>query len=170
MRTCIIVDCDDVLYRCNLESVSKLNQEIGSSYSIEDITHWGMMKNPLDQRIKYFSDPDFVSNIPLYLGAKEFISALCEYADVVLASCINKECMEVREKSLKMNFPQIKDIYLGDTKKHIYGDILLDDGLHNLSESPCKHLVVFDQPWNRNNSDFERVHNYSEFLSLVENL
>ena len=51
MRTCIIVDCDDVLYRCNLESVSKLNQEIGSSYSIENITHWGMMKNPLDQRI-----------------------------------------------------------------------------------------------------------------------
>lgn len=117
MRTCIIVDCDDVLYRCNLESVSKLNQEIGSSYSIEDITHWGMMKNPLDQRIKYFSDPDFVSNIPLYPGAKEFISSLCEYADVILASCINKECMEVREKSLKMNFPQIKDIYLGDKKK-----------------------------------------------------
>ena len=75
MRTCIIVDCDGVLYRCNLESVSKLNQEIQSSYSIADITHWGMMKNPLDQR-----------------------------------------SMEVREKSLKMNFPQIKDIYLGDTK------------------------------------------------------
>ena len=167
MQKIIIIDCDDVLYQCNQEAVSRLNETHNYSFSIEDITKWGKLDSPLDQRLDFFFDPDFVSGIPLYPGAVEFILQLNHVAQVILATCVPQCCISARKESLRIHFPEIKDIYIGEKKDSLKGDYLLDDGIHNLEKSSCIHPVVFDQPWNKD-SRFPRVKNYGEFLELIE--
>ena len=72
----IILDCDDVLYQTNEAALERLNEELGTSYGLEDITKWGTISRELDCRLEYFQDPEFIWGLPVYDGASEFIASI----------------------------------------------------------------------------------------------
>jgi 5'(3')-deoxyribonucleotidase len=74
---------------------------------------------------------------------------------------------------LKKHIPDFDkhNVISAHRKDAVVGDILLDDGLHNLRDFPGIPCI-FDQPWNRSEdlSGGFRVHGWAEFVELVIDL
>ena len=165
----IILDCDDVLYRTNEAALDRLNKELGTSYVLEDLTKWGSISPELDKRIKYFQDPEFVQAIPVYEGAVDLVSTLSGSCKVILATSVDARCAQARVHAIRRDFQMImeEDIFICDSKDHLKGDIMLDDGYHNVESSAAILPVLFERPWNRNEGYNPSVQTYGDFLKLV---
>lgn len=165
----IILDCDDVLYRTNEAALDRLNKEQGTSYVLDDLTKWGSISPELDKRIKYFQDPEFMQTIPVYEGAVDFVSTLAGFCKVILATSVDARCAQARVHAIRRDFQMImeEDIFICDSKDHLKGDIMLDDGYHNVESSAAILPVLFERPWNRNEGYNPSVQTYSDFLKLV---
>lgn len=63
-----------------------------------------------------------------------------------------------------------KDVIIAHDKKLINGDVLIDDGVHNLENAKYKKLL-FDQPHNRSYNAEEngmiRVHDWNEIYRAI---
>lgn len=125
----VIVDCDDVIYKCNEEALRLLNHECGTTFRKSDIHNWGMNCSGVDARLKYFSDPEFVTNQPLYPGAKEFIACLLNKdVEVMFATNVPPQCAGVRVSAIVRDFPEIpiSNILIGGRKDLLAADMMLD--------------------------------------------
>ena len=173
-RLQIGLDVDDILYDCNAFALDRLNREEGIEppLRIYDIKGWGEGQSPVDRRIRYFSDPDFVAAQPILPGAQAFVRSLCEVAEVFFVSAVPPACMSARALRLRHDFPEVpaENILLGTRKDLVRLDILLDDGAHNISHSPATYPVLFRKPWNVHLSGLLSVNTYDDFLHLVEML
>lgn len=166
------LDVDDILYDCNAYALARLCREekIDPPLTIYDIDGWGQTGSVTDARLRYFSDPAFVSAQPLLPGAVEFVEALCRKADVFFVSAVPPECMSARAMRLCRDFPWVPEgnILLGTRKDLVHLDILLDDGAHNIVHSPAAYPVLFRKPWNTHLSGLLSVNSYDDFLHLVD--
>lgn len=165
----IILDCDDVLYRTNEAALERLNKEHGTSYVLDNITKWGAISPELDRRMKYFQEPEFIQDVPVYEGAVDFVSTLSGFCKVILATSVDKRCAQARVHAILRDFPMIREenIYICDTKSHLRGDIMLDDGYHNIKCSAARIPVLFERPWNRCEEYYPSVRTHVDFLKLV---
>ena len=173
-RLQIGLDVDDILYECNEYALDLLNraENINPPLTIHDIRSWGGNAGRVDDRLRYFADPEFVKNQPVLKGAKEFVNKLCEVADVFFVSAVPPACMSARAMRLAADFPQVPvaNILLGHRKDLVHLDILLDDGAHNIERSPASYPVLFRKPWNTHLSGLLSVTSYDDFLHLVDML
>ena len=173
-RLQIGLDVDDVLYDCNGYALEWLNRDEGIEppLRIYDIRGWGEGQSPVDGRIRYFSDPTFVASQPILPGAKEFVRQLCAVAEVFFVSAVPPACMSARAMRQRRDFPEVpaENILLGTRKDLVRLDILLDDGAHNISQSPATYPVLLRKPWNTHLSGLLSVNTYADFLHLVEML
>lgn len=171
-RLQIGLDVDDILYDCNAYALERLNREerMDPPLRIYDIRSWGEGNSPADRRIRYFSDPDFVAGQPILPGAQEFVQKLCEVAEVFFVSAVPPACMSARALRLRADFPEVpaENILLGTRKDLVRLDMLLDDGAHNISNTPATYPVLFRKPWNMHLSGLLSVNTYDDFLHLVE--
>lgn len=170
MKTKIILDCDDVLYPCNQRALELLNEEKGTKFTLNHIFKWGIMGTDLDERLKYFKDPSFIRELHPYEGARGFIRALSKMGEIFVATSVAPMCAGERVTSILKYFPEIspENILIGSRKDMLHGDILLDDGMHNIIDSKVDYPVLFRQPWNQRESGALAVSNYDEFLSFVQ--
>ena len=166
----VILDCDDVLFDCNNTGVQLVNKAYGTNFTIYDIRNWGPTGGLIDKRLEYFSDPTFISNLPPYAGAKEFVSKLSRKAEVFIMTNVQPSCASVRFESIVRNFPEINpsNIIIGGRKDLVYADMMLDDAYHNLENSLVTHPVLFQRPWNYGKAGVLSVNGYDEFLQLVD--
>ena len=169
------VDVDDVLYLCNQHAIDLLSRERDlGGLGIYDIQSWGESgtKSILDERLAYFSKPEFVLSQPLIPGAQEFISKLSERAEVFFVTAVGKNCMNERASRLIKDFPQVpeRNIIIGSRKDRISLDVLLDDGAHNILGTSAKYPVLFRRPWNNNLTGLLAVNTYDDFLRLVDQI
>ncbi len=173
-RLQIGLDVDDILYECNAYALELLNhsENIEPPLTIHDIRSWGENAGRVDDRLRYFGDPDFVASQPVLKGAKEFVAKLCEVADVFFISAVPPACMSARAMRLAADFPEVPtaNILLGHRKDLVHLDILLDDGAHNIERSPASYPVLFRKPWNTHLSGLLSVTSYDDFLHLVDML
>lgn len=165
----VVLDCDDVLFMCNETALQKLNGK-GHQYKLTDINHWGILGNGLDERLPYFEDPEFISQLPLYPGAKEFVRKLSKRAEVVIATNVPAQCAGARIDAIVRNFPEIKisNILIGGRKDLLNADMMLDDAPQNLEGANVRYPVLFRQPWNYGKTGLLSVSAYHEFLTLVD--
>lgn len=166
----IIVDCDDVLFDCNGYAVEKLNKETRHTFKKEEITAWGILGNGLDKRLPYFSNPDFIREMPVLPGAKEFISELSRRAEIFVATSVAAECAGERVAAVIREFPEINpgNILIGNRKDMLHADMLLDDHPEHVMSAAATYPVLFRQPWNYSISGVISVTTYPEFLTLVD--
>lgn len=166
----VILDCDDTLYKCNSEAIKKLNAEIGTNYTMYDIKNWGLTGTDIDKRLNYYSDPEFIKNLPLMEGAKEFVKELSKKAEIFIATHVQPQCAGVRFNSIVENFPEINpgNILIGGRKDMLVADMMLDDAVHNLQDAMVDYPVLYQQPWNYTHPGMLSVNGYKEFLELVD--
>ncbi|MDE6442266.1 MAG: hypothetical protein K2L12_05910 [Clostridia bacterium] len=166
------LDVDDTLYECNSYAVSIINSRHPDEepLKVEDIKHWGGTGRRVEERIKLYSDPEFVRTQPITDGAQEFVQKLSEIADVFFVTAVPACCMSARAERLIKDFPEIpaENIIMGTRKDVISLDIMLDDGAHNISSSRAAYPVLFRKPWNSGLSGLLSVNSYNDFLHFCE--
>lgn len=171
-RLRIGLDVDDTLYECNSYAVSIINSRHPNEKPIrvEDIKKWNGGDRYVEERIKLYSDPEFVRTQPITEGAQEFVKKLSEIADVFFITAVPAPCMSARAERLIRDFPEIpsENIILGTRKDVISLDIMLDDGAHNISRSRAAYPVLFRKPWNEGLSGLLSVNGYDDFLHFCE--
>lgn len=166
------LDVDDTLYECNSYAVSIINSRHPDEepIKVEDIKSWGGSSKHDLERIKLYSDPEFVRTQPITEGAQEFVKKLSEIADVFFITAVPACCMSARAERLIKDFPEIppENIIMGTRKDVISLDIMLDDGAHNISSSRAAYPVLFRKPWNTGLSGLLSVNGYDDFMHFCE--
>lgn len=168
----IILDCDGVLADTIKKVLHLYNNEYNLNFKKEDIVAWDMTKiqKPGTSLTKYFNQRGFFRDLDPMEDAQKYVKKLLEDGhEVFVATASPLEGLEDKLLWLRENFgfiPESNIVFI-QRKDLLYGDIILDDALHNLENSQCEFKVVFDQPWNRDRREFLRVRNWEQFYKLV---
>jgi len=171
----IIIDKDCVLAE-TMEKVLRLyNKEYGEDIKKDDVNIWDLncIQKPGTDMVKYFQKKGFfLKGLNSISNSKRYINKLIAKGDRILVATASPiEGFVDKAMWLKRHFGNIpipEHLILIHAKDVLRGDIMLDDGLHNLLPCNSDWPVVFDQPWNRDTDELLRVSTWKEFYSLVE--
>lgn len=158
----IVVDMDEVLVQFVQRVLDRWNATYDTKYTRDQITGWSM-EDILEPKQKgvidgWCGEKGFFLGMEPMPGAIEgFNYLLSKGHDVVVATSILKNadnCYDDKRKWMKVHFPDwpVKNFFACSRKGFIDGDMLLDDGSHNIRDwLDAGHggAVVFDAPWNR---------------------
>jgi 5'(3')-deoxyribonucleotidase len=100
------------------------------------------------------SEPTYISDMPLHLGAREMLSALRELGEVAIVTARPPEIESQTVSWLRRNDLPYDRFYIAEEAgKSVHGcDVLVDDYSGNIEEflaSTNGYAVLVDQPWNR---------------------
>lgn len=177
-RLVILCDFDDVLINFCEVWVDLINQQNGTSVSVNDITDWNISKAfptlTREQIYKPLNEVEIWNYVTPLPGAVEYLEKLIDDGHVVyiVTSSHYKTIATKIEKVLMRYFPYFSpsNVIVANYKQMIHGDILIDDGEHNLIGGDYVG-IMFNQPHNLNsNLDIERVDNWEELYSKICNL
>ena len=168
----VALDIDDVLMECVPYAIRLANEkyQFDPPLTIYEVDRWGKLGTRADVIFEFFSDPEFFRTQPVMKGAKKMVRQLCQMTEVFVSTSIYPEFMSIRAQRIMEEFPEISPdhIYMGSRKDRIDVDILLDDGMHNVSRSQAAYPILLRKPWNQDATGVLAVNNYAEFLKLVE--
>ena len=171
-RLSTALDVDDLLMECTAYAIRLANEKyrFDPPMTIYEKEKWGKLGTRADSIYPYFSDAEFYRTQPVYPGAKEFVRKLSQMTEVYICTAIPPEFMGIRAQRIREEFPEIPadHIYMGARKDKIHVDILFDDAMHNILNSPAKYPILMRRPWNQEATGMLAVNNYDEFLKLVE--
>lgn len=173
LRPKIGLDWDDVIAPFNDEAIKMANEkyEFDPPLSLEDITSWENTGRA--SVIKEFYQMDELyhrQTVPE--KTKRSVRQLMKIADVYIVTAAYPKFMGIRAKQILEEFPEIPEsnIILGKAKNLVHFDILLDDAIHNVLESPATYPVLMRKPWNWKMTGLLSVNNMSEFVLLVKQI
>lgn len=171
-RLSIALDIDDLLMECSGYAIELANKKyhFDPPLSIHDKKQWGKQNDRSDVVYEFFGDAEFYRTQPVIKGAKAFVRALSEIAEVFVATAVPPEFMGIRAQRIMEEFPEIPQdhIYMGARKDKLNVDILFDDGMHNIVNSSAAYPILMRRPWNQSATGMLAVNNYDEFLKLIE--
>ena len=171
-RLSTALDVDDLLMECTSYAIRLANEKykFNPPMTIYEKARWGKLGTRADSIYPYFSDAEFYRTQPVYPGAKEFVRKLCQMTEVYICTAVPPEFMGIRAQRIREEFPEIPadHIYMGSRKDKIHVDILFDDAMHNILNSPAKYPILMRRPWNQEATGMLAVNNYDECLKLVE--
>lgn len=181
----ILVDMDDVLENLQKAWVRRLNKKFNLNVDWTEITDWHIsLYYPTLTKEEVFSplfEDDFWQTVEVKEDAKLILSKLYEegYSIYLVTSSAFETLCNKFEQALWPHFSFIdkNHIIICNTKQLIRGNVLIDDGIHNLVDTPFKptyHKILFTANLNRNYNTFEtditRVANWYEIYSIIERL
>lgn len=170
----IFLDSDEVLMDFSTPIIEMYNKEYNTNLKFKDLISWDLKECvPENTNIYQFMDKKgFFKELEPF---KESVSVLkkliADGHDVFIATAGWEEVYQDKLDSFKKHFPFLDQhqILLIKRKDVLFGDVILDDGLHNIENSICKNAIIMDKPWNQN-SDKPRVKDLNEFYELINKL
>lgn len=174
----ILVDMDDVLENLVECCVDELNKKCGSSLCEEDITDWRIAKFfPSLTNEDLFSPlntAEFWGKIAPMQNAQDILKKLIDDGHTIrIVTASHYATVPAKIKRLLEMYPYLKweDVIVASDKSLIFGDIMIDDGTHNLEVTSCGLAVLFDRPHNRSYNDevagMVRVETWDEIYEVV---
>ena len=135
----ILVDMDDVLENLVECWVDELNKKCGSSLCEEDITDWRIAKFfPSLTNEDLFSPlntAEFWGKIAPMQNAQDILKKLIDDGHTIrIVTASHYATVPAKIKRLLEMYPYLKweDVIVASDKSLIFGDIMIDDGTHNL--------------------------------------
>lgn len=172
----MLVDMDDVLEDLTTAWTSAIHERYGYYKASEDITEWDMWKFYPDLEPNYLydilEDPDFWATIKPFSDAIEYIPKLQKYFDVYVLTAGNYKSISSKIINIIFKyFPTIDNdhVIVCHNKQLVKGDIIIDDGIHNLVGHSAKYKILFDTPHNRVpiNDDIIRLFNWKDIYDYL---
>ncbi len=177
----ILVDMDDTIEQLLKAWLDAVNKKYGRSVAYDDIREWdislpypGLTK---EQVYGTALEPGFWKNVEPMPGAPEALKKLMDdgHEVLIVTATPYMSVPEKMEDLLFKWFPFLSwdQVIITFRKQLIKGDVLIDDGVHNLEGGDYKKILM-TAPHNRN-YDAEahgmiRVHNWDEILQVIERL
>jgi len=172
----ILIDMDEVLVHTLDDWLYCYNHDYDDDKTIEDIKSWAVhdwIKPECGTKVyEYLALEDFFKHLMPIEGAVEGVKLLMELGhDVVIVSACPITAPGSYAEKLewikeRMPFFPLKSFISCHRKDLVSGDVLLDDGAHNLKDFPGV-AVCMDRPWNRDESH-NRVYSWTEFICFIK--
>lgn len=181
----IILDQDQILCLWSERILQWWNEDMGTSLTIDQITDWDVHKC-LGPEGKYFIRsciryPEFYRDLDPVPGAIEGVRSLIDAGhDVIVATACPKMAAisyvgKVEWLRRLMPFFPLDNFVSIQRKSLLTGDLLFDDGAHNIREwnATDRPAIVLDCPWNRDLGDLVspelvgRARDWTQFLQYV---
>lgn len=173
LRPKIGLDWDDVTAPFNSIAIKMANEKyhMDPPLTLDDIDSWEN-KGRASVIKEFYNDVKLYESQVVSKENKENIRKLMEIADVYFITAAYPEFMGVRAKQILEAFPGFpaENIILGNAKSLVQFDIILDDAIHNVLDSPATYPVLMRKPWNRKMTGLLSVNNLHEFVVLVEQI
>lgn len=171
----ILVDQDDVLALFVHGVVQKFNARYGTNFTIEDCNQWNL-ENVFGPKVwDLVKEEGFFWNLEPVPGALEVFKRLYTSGRydmyIVTASEPHAYVEKIQWLEYYMPFFSIDKHFIScKSKDAVWGDVLLDDGMHNIEAfHGIGESIVFDRPHNRHLIGFKRIYNWYEFEQYIEN-
>jgi 5'(3')-deoxyribonucleotidase len=167
----VVLDCDGVLVEHSGGHLTKVNAKFGTSYQFSDITDWNysfLSKPQRDYLYSCWHSSTLYDEDVLTPEQTDTIEGLREIARVVV--CTSPMKGHVASKySFLLRYFKSKDIIIMSDKSLMRGNVLVDDGPHNILafEGPT---VVYDQPWNQGVHSDYRVRDFTDIGPVVTSI
>lgn len=181
MRKTLLIDVDNVLRDIITPMCTIYNAEFGTKLTPADVKHWDLaetFKEVEEAYVKeyFFQDRAHAMQIFEHAPLQEelipyMIQGLHKRHDIHLVTDQLPQNIPFTLTWLYAHNIPFKGIHFTKDKSKVLGDILLDDGVHNL-EAVAKNgtiPIVRTQPWNKF-YDGGRVNAFNEFVYLLNNL
>jgi len=188
----VLIDMDDTL--CCLTEVwlSKLNERFRTTIKIGDLTSWNTGRNKVfslagitsKQVFEILEEPGIFRGLKPVPGALTALKTIVSNGwDPYIVTSLPlvehspgstvQEKMEWISEHLTGIVPA-RNIVFTYQKWLVNGQVLIDDAPHNIASFP-RHIIVYDQPWNRQISQSSpfpamRATYWSEIPSILESL
>ena len=148
----IFIDIDDTISNFAEVLLKYLNNKNNTSYNIKEITSWNWICEKFNNPWEVISEV-FWEEVNIIEEAKNFIKKRLEKNDeiyLVSATFIDNNLPIKIEKTIEKldNLIDKNHIIITNNKTLLCGDIMIDDGIHNLINNHCKINICFAQPWN----------------------
>ncbi len=152
----ILVDIDDTIENLCECWCAFLNEKYGTAVLAEDIQDWDISKYfpnvPKDELFAPLYEESFWTTVTPKLDAIKYLFALYEEGfDIYLCSASDYRSIKTKYEQIVIRyFPFIgwDKIIICSGKQMIKGDILIDDGVHNLAGGSY-HKILFTAPHNK---------------------
>ncbi len=177
----ILVDMDDTIEQLLKPWLAALNKKYGRSVAYDDIRSWNLLEAypglTLEQLYGVTMEKGFWKTVRPIPGAPEGLKKLVDEGhDVYIVTATPYESVrEKLEDVLFRWFPFLtwKKVIIAANKQLIRGDVLIDDGVHNLENGDFIRILM-TAPHNRD-YDAEangmiRVHGWEEIVDVIERL
>ena len=177
----ILIDMDDTIERLLEHWVDLVNEKYERNVTCEDVVEWDVSKAfpGLTHREAYevLLDDEIWKGVEPIPGAAEAMKRFQERGHrVLLVTASPFESIRGKmEYLLQSHFPFLTwdDVIVTRHKQLIRGDVLIDDGFHNLLDGEYRKILV-DAPYNRQ-FDAEahgmiRVSSWEEIERVVEEI
>ena len=176
-RLTILIDMDDVLENLIECWITELNRRHGATVRPEEITDWmiGTFFPSLTKEELFapLSEPTFWRHLSPKPCAQDIVRRLIDDGHVVkIVTSSYYSTVPPKMAWLFQHYPFLcwRDVIIAYDKTLINGDVLIDDGIHNLENATYKKQL-FDQPHNRSYNAEEngmiRVHDWHEIYRII---
>lgn len=173
LRPKIGLDWDDVTAPFNDLAIAMANEkyQFQPPLSLEEVDSWENTGRASVIKEFYFTEELYHRQV-VSEETKKYIRQLMEIADVYFITAVYPQFMGIRAAQILEAFPELpsENIILGNAKNLVQFDIILDDAIHNVLESPATYPVLMRKPWNWKMTGLLSVNNMSEFVLLVKQI
>ena len=173
LRPKIGLDWDDVTAPFNSVAIAMANEKykFAPPLSLEEITSWENTGRTSVIK-EFYQTEELYKRQEVSEKTKKCIRKLMEIADVYFITAVYPQFMGIRAAQILEAFPELppENIILGNAKNLVQFDIILDDAIHNVLESPAAYPVLMRKPWNWKMTGLLSVNNMSEFVLMVEQI
>lgn len=173
LRPKIGLDWDDVTAPFNSEAIAMANEKYNFNppLTLEEITSWENTGRTSVIK-EFYQTEELYKRQVVSENTKKCIRELMEIADVYFITAVYPQFMGIRAAQILDAFPELpsENIILGNAKNLVQFDIILDDAIHNVLESPATYPVLMRKPWNWKMTGLLSVNNMNEFVLMVEQI
>ena len=177
----ILVDLDDTLEQLLAALVKRANERFHRNAAVDDVTDWsivcafpGITKQEI---LDFMREADFWEDVKPVPGAAEALKHFMDEGhEVYIVTATEMEHVTAKMRDLLFRcFPFLswKQVIITGNKQLIRGDVLIDDGIHNLEGGDYKK-ILFSAPYNRH-YDAEangmiRVSGWDEIIRIIDSM
>lgn len=173
LRPTIGLDWDDVTAPFNSLAIAMANEKYGITPPLvmEEIETWENVGRTSVIK-EFYHDEELYHRQTVSQKTRREVRKLMEIADVYIITAAYPKFMGIRAGQIVEAFPELphENIILGNAKNLVHFDIILDDAIHNILETPATYPVLMRKPWNRKMTGLLSVNNMTEFVSLVKQI
>ena len=179
----LLLDQDQVICKFVERVLEWYNEDYGTNFRDTDVKDYWALETILGPPGKPFLRscmryPETYRDLEPVEGAIEGVKMLIDAGhDVVIATAVPRSAGIAYHGKLEwirrnMPFFDLNNLVAIQRKDLLVGDLLLDDGPHNIEafKKTGRTAVVFDRPWNQNVEGTYRVKSWLQFLDLVGGL
>lgn len=177
----ILVDMDDTIEELGDAWISYLNDKYGADVARESVTDWDISKFypnlTRNQVYEPLKNEDLWRNVKPKDGAVEYLKKLIiDGHDIYILTASHYKSIQHKIGLVFLkyfSFIPWRNVIIACNKQMIKGDVLIDDGVHNLLGGDYRKILI-DAPHNRSfnaeENDMIRVRTWSEVYEAIKKI